>query len=99
MAADRPELVKTLHDQAIAFHLAGRHAEAVTAWAEALAVRIPLAAVDHKHKAYLASARRYRAEASPLSAATARRSSTSTHQPTTTGRRRLSSRRTCHRST
>ncbi|WP_089020020.1 tetratricopeptide repeat protein [Micromonospora coriariae] len=62
MAADRPELVKALHDQAIAFHLAGRHAEAVTAWAEALAVRIPLAAVDHEHKAYLASARRYRAE-------------------------------------
>ncbi|SCE66098.1 Tetratricopeptide repeat-containing protein [Micromonospora coriariae] len=62
MAADRPELVKSLHDQAIAFHMAGRHAEAVAAWAEAIEVRIPLAAIDHEHRAYLASARRWRAD-------------------------------------
>ena len=61
MATDRPELVQSLYDQAIAFHAAGRHVEAVAAWAEAIEVRIPLAAVDHEHKAYLATAQRWRA--------------------------------------
>ncbi|GAA5198173.1 hypothetical protein GCM10023322_70950 [Rugosimonospora acidiphila] len=59
---DGPELVKSLHDQAIAFHAAGRHDEAVKAWAEAIQLRAPLAASDNEHRAYLASAQRWRAD-------------------------------------